>query len=125
MLSEAEKLRPRVNLDSPFQKLRDSTLPFRLNPVESRSEHFMPLDRFSQHSELSLIKICALADSYHAVREAAEKRGGNPIRSGRVEEAAEEYRFPPKIWLVQTALALTITMVSPGQAKLTNDRSTP
>lgn len=41
------------------------------------------------------------------------------------KKAAEEYRFPPKIWPVQTAHILTITAVSPSRAGLTNDRSTP
>lgn len=41
------------------------------------------------------------------------------------KKAAEESRFPPKIWPVQTAHTLTITVVSPSRADLTNDRSTP
>lgn len=88
---------------------------------QSRSLH--SARHISQQPELLLIKICALA-AHAAVREVG-KANGNPIHSGWVKKAAEEYHFPPKIWLVQTALALTITMVSPSQSELTNDRSTP
>lgn len=88
---------------------------------QSRSLH--SARHISRQPELLLIKICALA-AHAAVREVG-KANGNPIHSGWVKKAAEEYHFPPKIWLVQTALALTITMVSPSQSELTNDRSTP
>lgn len=42
------------------------------------------------------------------------KESRNPIRSGWGEKPTVRYRFPPKIWLVQTVLHLTITAVSPS-----------